>query len=185
MIDDLENLITQSIDGLLSPEQQAQVDAELARNPAALAMRDEYAALDAALKRTPLPNLNFEILSQRISQAVDESDGPAPIFVFPAWSKWSVGTAAAACIVLTFTVWGHHSAPAPTAIAPVNSSTQVAIMDAGAPINRQPIASVAIGPEPGQEKTNLPAREALTTPRSAVAIDSAAPPAQDNDRPLY
>jgi hypothetical protein len=189
--EDLENLITQSLDGLLSPEQQTDLDAELARNPAARDLLTKYASLDAALKNTPLPALNFDVLAQRISQAVDESEGPAPIYVFPAWSKWSAGIAAAACVLLTLTIWGHRSIPEqiqPVAIAPPTVTTtpaNVAIMVTGEAINNQPITAVAIGPQPGRDHIDLPAREALTQPRSAVAIDSATVPAQDTDRPLY
>jgi anti-sigma factor RsiW len=191
MNQELENLITQSLDGLLSPEQQVELDAELARNPAARQLFNEYASLDAALKSTSLPAINFDLMAQRISQAVDESEGPAPIYVFPAWSKWSAGIAAAACVLLAVTIWGHRSVPdqpLPVAITTQTTSVapaEVAIMDAGEPINNQPIAAVAIGPQPGRDRIDLPAREALTQPRSAVAIDSAAVPAQDTDRPLY
>jgi hypothetical protein len=189
--EELENLITQSLDGLLSPEQQAELDAELARNPAARQLRDEYASLDSALKTTPLPAINFDLMARRISQAVEESEGPAPIYVFPAWSKWSAGIAAAACMLLAVTIWGHRSAseqPLPVAITPQTVSSvpaKVAIMDVGEAINNQPIAAIAIGPQPGRDRIDLPAREALTQPRSAVAIDSASVPAQDTDRPLY
>ncbi|HWB53837.1 MAG TPA: hypothetical protein VG722_06580, partial [Tepidisphaeraceae bacterium] len=58
MTDDLEILISQSLDGLLSPEDQARLDAELARNPAARKLLDEYRSLDSVLKATPLPAWN-------------------------------------------------------------------------------------------------------------------------------
>lgn len=185
MNDELENLISQSLDGLLSSEEQARLDAELGRDPEARRIYGQYVSLDISLKQSPLPNFDFDALHQRISRAIDDADAPAPIFVFPVWTRWSAGIAAAACVLIAFTIWGHRSEPQlPVAVSRTAAPTQVAIMDAG-PINTQPIAALSIGPQPGLDRIDLPAREALTTPRSAVAIDSAAPPAQDTDRPLY
>jgi anti-sigma factor RsiW len=186
MIDDLENLITQSLDGLLPPEQQAKLDGELARNLEAQSMLADYAALDTALKHSPLPQFDFAQLGQRISDAIAEADEPAVVYTFPAWARWSAGIAAAACMLIVFSIWGHTQRATPVAVSPVQqNSTQVAITIAGSPANTQPIGAISIGPQPGMANLDLPAREALTTSRSSVAIDSAAPPAQDSDRPLY
>lgn len=186
MHEELENLITQSLDGLLSPEQQAKLNGELARNPEAQAILADYAALGAALKQPPLPQFDFAQLGQRISNAIAEADEPAVVYTFPAWARWSAGIAAAACVLIVFSIWGHTQRATRMAVSPVQqNSTQVAISIAGSPANTQPIGAISIGPQPGMANLDLPAREALTTSRSSVAIDSAAPPAQDTDRSLY
>ena len=189
--DDLEILITQSLDGLLSVQQQADLDAELARNPTARALFDEYRNLNTLLQSTPLPRLDYNHLSRKISAAISETELPAITYKFPIWTRWAAGVAVAASIALAFGIWLNQPSapssnsvvfnPATTAVTPV----QVAVLNVQQPINVTPINQISIGPQPGMEKINLPVREALTAPRSAVAIDSALSPRQDTDRPLY
>jgi hypothetical protein len=183
--DDLEIFITQSLDGLLSPEEQAALDAELARNPAARQLREEYLSLDRVLKNAPLPTLNEGRLSRQISLAIADRQMPRPVYIFPIWARWAAGIAAAACVALIAGIWMRPPAQKPMAANMPAGLTQVAIMNAGAPINSRPIGGISIGPQPGMDKTDLAAREALTASHSTVAIDSAAPLAQDSDRPLY
>lgn len=184
--DDLEILITQSLDGLLSPEEQAKLDAELARNPAARKLRDEYLALNTAIAQASLPNLNYDRLAAKISDAIEESEPQVEVYVFPTWARWSGAVAAAACLALFIGIWLSRTEPIrPMAESTSQGSTQVAIMNSGEPINSEPLAAVSVGPQPGTERVDLSAREALTAPRSAVAIDAAAPSGQDTDRSIY
>lgn len=218
--DELEILITQSLDGLASPQEQAKLDEALARDPEAVRLMEEYRSLDGLLKTAPMPEINFEQLGARISAAVRDADAVAAhvdasqddagqedtpaIYRLPRWVAWAAPLAAAACVAIVAGVWwsSQHTAPTggtspiatnaqPTDHAPVTppalvGKVQIAVMPAEPNVNRSPVASVEIGPSAGMAQLNLPAREALTPPRSTVAIDSAASTAQDTaDHSLF
>jgi anti-sigma factor RsiW len=67
---DLELSITQYLDGSLSPSDRAALEKQLGADPAARAMLNEHRKLDALLKASPMPQLQWETLANQISAAV-------------------------------------------------------------------------------------------------------------------
>lgn len=181
--DELENLISRNLDGLLSPAEQADLEAELARNPDARELAEEYQNVNQLLLEAPIPELDYFRLADQISAAIAEADAAerAHGYSFPMWARWTVGLAAAACIALAMGAWVEISRPLNSAAASTAKPVQVAVLGVHDQINREPIRELQIGPRPGMAHADLSAREALTAPRSTVAIDTAAPAAQDSD----
>ena len=79
MQDDLEFRIAQYADGTLSAAEAVEVRRHLAEDPDGRALFEAYAKLDGALNALPLPEVRWEALAERISQAAAvQADRGAP-----------------------------------------------------------------------------------------------------------
>lgn len=116
-----EFLLSRLIDGDLSPEEITALQARLAREPALRETLDQLQRLNGALltQRAAQPRVNLALLHADIMREVESSQSPA-IIRFPLWTRAAGLIAAAAAIVLMFTVFRPAGAPR------IESPTQLA-----------------------------------------------------------
>jgi anti-sigma factor RsiW len=73
----LEFVISQYVDGTLSEAERIQLEALLANDAAARALVEQHRKLNEALRATPMPAVRWELLAERIGNAVAEAEAPA------------------------------------------------------------------------------------------------------------
>lgn len=73
----LEFVISQYVDGTLSEAGRSQLEALLANDPAARALVEQHRKLNEVLRAIPMPGVRWELLAERIGNAVAEADAPA------------------------------------------------------------------------------------------------------------
>src|SRR5579872_3481880 len=79
--EELEISITQYLDGTLPAEQRAALEAVLATDASARALLEEHRRLDAAMRSAmPMPDVDWENLGRRISDAVADAPAAAPVY---------------------------------------------------------------------------------------------------------
>lgn len=179
--EDLEFRISQYIDGTLDDAQRRALEIEIARDPAAAELVAEYRRIDDALKTSlPLPNVDYDALAARISDAIDAQDRPHVLYSFK-WARRAVSVAVAACILLMGGLWirssGLFGPGDPNAVlvhvtGPQSESTYAA-----------PIQVIHIGPSPTVASGPSPATEALVARPSTLVIASASLAPEDNALP--
>lgn len=101
-VDDLDLLISRSLDGDLRPEEQRELDRVLASDPAARERHAAFSSIVAALSALPRPEAPFA-LATRVNAQVDEntrglSSSLHRFGLFP--GKGAIGVAAGALVVL-------------------------------------------------------------------------------------
>jgi anti-sigma factor RsiW len=188
--DDLEFLISQYVDGGLGGGKREALEARLKLDPSARAVLADFRALDANLKGLPLPDVRWEALATRISNAVANAEEPARSYRISdyRWTRWGAVAAAVLIAAGTAFVTLRDRGPRTIAIGPSTPvGTQVAkviVIGPDASTEVAPVSApvlVAIGPSdrlPKQAAYNRYASEVITRP-SQVLIASTARPAQD------
>ncbi len=168
----LEFEITQWLDGDLPPEREAMLQRQLAADPQALRLVEEYRKLNEWLEQLPPPpEVDWDALQARIGQAVARQQTRRPVY---AWRQLAL----AACILLSLGVgmrlflFQSRSA-GPVAMVRING---VESPSAGA----VPVTQIAISPAPAlddQHQLALLSAPGEAPPR--VIIGTGRQPAQD------
>ncbi len=177
--EDLEFRISQYIDGTLDEPQRRALEAEIVRNPEAAVLLEQFRQIDQALQTSlPLPDINYDALAARISDAIAAEDQPHVLFSFK-WVRHAVSVAAAACILLVGGLWIHNSglfdaSDNGDAFVHVTGPQSEAAFAA-------PVQVIHIGPSPWTDRT--PATEALVARPSKLVIASASAEPYDNALP--
>ena len=79
----IEFLISQHVDGTISDDDRAVLEAHLATDADARLLVQEYCKLDALVKAAPpVPDVDFDVLAARINEAIDEHNA-APSYRLP------------------------------------------------------------------------------------------------------
>jgi anti-sigma factor RsiW len=118
MIDEeFEFLLTQYLDGALSPAEVAKVENRLAEDAEARNLLEEYRRLNGLMREAPaMPNLRWDVLSGRISDAVAGETPPVRSFKLRDYFKqprlgaraWAwAAVALAACVLVAVGVAIH------------------------------------------------------------------------------
>ena len=179
--EDLEFRISQYIDGTLDDAQRRALEIETARDPAAAELLAQYRQIDDALKTSlPLPNVDYDALAARISDAIDAQDRPHVLYSFK-WVRHAVSVAVAACILLVGGLWLRSSGLFESA-----DSNGVLVRVTGPQSEStfaEPIQVIHIGPSPGIAGGPSPATEALVARPSTLVIASASLAPEDNALP--
>jgi len=191
---DFELLLTRLIDGDLSVEERAQVEARLPADAAAKRLYEQHLNLTAALREEPvaISGINWDSLSSAISANLDteevedeRSDRELAVLFSFKWLRPAMGLAVAACalIAVGIGIWRFNARANPAATSPV----QVAAFITHDTLAGQPSEEIQIGPSAAFSSANmdLSVQEAIVAPPTRVAIDSAVLPAQDSDRLPY
>jgi anti-sigma factor RsiW len=178
--EELEFQIAQYADGTLAAEEVAALEQLLADDAEARGMLESYRKIDATLKRElPLPSMDFDLLQEKLSDAVAESDRPVTIKLFT-WTR-GIGVAVAAMIVIAIgSVIFRSSKPAPiTVVAIVNPKPveSIGAIEISGPVAEASataaVEEVSIGPSAlaQRQPLNYAASEDLIyrTPRVVIA----------------
>jgi anti-sigma factor RsiW len=95
---------TEYLDGTLSTAEMASIETRIANEPGLAAVVEEYRALDGALKNAmPMPAVKWDLLAERLSEAVDEQSQRGRMFIGN-WLKQPMRLAAAAVIIIALGV---------------------------------------------------------------------------------
>jgi len=179
--EDLEFRISQYIDGTLDDTQRRALEREVEQNPNAAQLLAQYRQLDRYLKTAlPLPDVNYDALASRISDAIDEADRPPVLYSFK-WVRRAVSIAVAACIVLAGGLWIYFNG-LPRSIGSNGVIVQVIGPQSEAAYG-DPVQVIQIGPSAYAAAGPSPAAEALIAKPSRLVIASAADPVQDTVLP--
>ena len=154
--DELEFQISQYLDGTLGEAERSALEARLGSDADARALLDEYRRLDAALKVAPLPAVNWDALSARISSAVaDQQDEPARTYRI-GFVRTMAGLAVAACVLVAVGLGLRLMPPGRTgsdagtiAVNQPKAPTEIIVVDAGpaAPAAApEPLEAIVVGP---------------------------------------
>lgn len=186
----LEYSISQYIDGTLSPLERDALDEQLATDPAARALLEEYRSLNAIVK-TDMPRgpaIDWDQLGRRIGDAVAREPSPAGRTYQLAWVRSVQRIAIAACILMVFGLgiqsYRSHVAFQVSGPAPAPPLTGVSIVMITGPQEEAPsgavVAQIAIGPAPSVDEFAWRYADSGVVARpQVVLIDRAYGPAQD------
>jgi len=146
MIDEqFEFRLSQYLDGTLPVDEAAAFFDELSKNPAAMALLDEYRRLDLVLKAQPTDAINWDGLAEDISAQIDEESRLRLRGV--GWFRQPLRIAMAASVLLAVGIAGwmtlHNTTTGPvgpTAIAHITGpAAEVA--------TAAPVSNIQIGPD--------------------------------------
>lgn len=174
----LEFEITQWLDGDLPDEKQAMLRRHLEQDPQAAKLMEEHQKLNDLLAKVPsLPQLDWEAMQTRISQAVGVNAKQQHAMRLPQWGQLAI----AACALLALGLGMRllifrQSLPATAgqAVALVQiSGPQAATVPANA------IADVSIGPPASVAASYSPQSEQWADRPPQIMIAPGAQPAQD------
>ena len=209
MIDEqLEFQISQYADGTLPESERALVELRLLSSAEARDLLAEYQSLDGALKSAmPLPAVNWDRLSEHLSDAVDAQRDARAATVLGRIGNWG-RSAIAACLVIGMigvlvwiqsrstitdnsqvstnpatppphTIVTETPPPRPAAVVVLRGPTAEASASA-------PVVVVKVGPSPSAAEDNWRiAEDVVTGPSRAVWIASSDDAAQDTERLPY
>jgi anti-sigma factor RsiW len=175
-----EYLLSQYLDGELSPAKRAIVEKKLADDPQAWEMLREFAQIDAQLRGAmPLPEIDWEANAARISSAIAEL--PEPPASIPLFRPWIFATALAACLLLGITLLLDlrglgplRNSPPPQA-AP--TADEIARADVTGPDIQSAagdsVADVALDSPPVDMQTTIEYSDPVVAQPSSVSIVSA------------
>ena len=187
--DELEFAIIQYLDGTLAEADEAALESRLATDADARALLAQYRGLDRALRAQPLPDIDFDALSDRIRAAVAAQDEPAQSYRLH-WVRTAAALALAACVVIAVGVGIRrlHAPPAPGPQVVVNPNrptpaaepTHIVVVDI-APRHvpsTAPVAIVSVGPSAAPEDRSALARydeDLISRPSQVIIARSGAP----------
>ena len=154
--DELEFQISQYLDGTLGEADRSALEGRLASDAEARALLDEYRRVDVALKAAPLPAVDWDALSARISGAVaEQQDEPATTYRI-GFFRTIAGLAVAACVLAAVGLGIRLMQPARlgngTGTAGVTTNKtpkEIIVVDAGPAVPQaspQPIEAIVVGP---------------------------------------
>ncbi len=191
MVDEeFEFLLTQYLDGALSPDQAQQVRRRIQEDSSAQQLYAEYKRLDVLMSSAPaMPNIQWDVLGDKISKEVAAQPSPVRSYKMPlAWVGASVALAACALITVGVALGIHGPQPGPdiaaqapqtaSAVATVSGSlsrvigpqSEAPAGPSGATIQIIPPQSVADGDE------FIPYAEGVVHHPSHISIASTALP---------
>ena len=184
----LEFRISQYADGTLPAAEAAALEAELASNADAQAMLEEYRQLDAALKREmPLPAVKWDLLADRISDAVAERDRSNFTIRLFGWGRTAVAAAILVCVAGALWTLIRPQTREQVVVNPSTSTAPalVAISEIAGPAAQSAtepaIEEIAIGPSPQaqQQVVAYAAEESILYRAPRVVIASTPMQRQD------
>ena len=191
---DLELSITQYLDGSLSSAERTALEKQLDADPAARAMLDEHRKLDALLRSSPVPQLQWDALANQISAAVAKVE--IPVEAEPVrsnrmtWLRIGVPMAIAASMMIGVGVAFHFfrpnanlpaGNPAPPAVAVI---TGPQVETTAAPSQVQ----ISVGPAQvasSDDSTLWRYSDDVTSRPAHVTVASGINPAQDSSLPAF
>jgi anti-sigma factor RsiW len=185
----LEFAISQYADGTLPAARRAALEAQIAADPALEALLAEYRHLTGALDSLPqMPAINFERLSDHISQQIAQAEEErARVFQMP-WVRRIAGLAVAASVALVIGIGLEHRSNSVTHVtAPAAGEIAVAGPAPEAPAGAV-VAQISIGPSPSvamDDSTWRYGDSGVVAPAQRVVIASSDAPAQDNSATPY
>jgi anti-sigma factor RsiW len=174
--DRFEYLLSQYLDGELSPAKRAYVEKKIAEDPNAWTQLREYAQLNAGLQSAlPLPPIDWNANARRISAAIAQLPPPAPVRI-SILRPWIFAAALAACLLLGFTLLLNLRAqPAPQNSLP--PSDEIARADITGPAVESPagdpVAEVTLDAPPPGSASAARFSDAIVAQPSRVSIISA------------
>jgi len=175
-----EFAITLYLDGELSADERAAMEQRLAVDPAARRVAGEYAALDRIIKRAmPLPNLNWDRVSQEISQAVDEVTQRQRYSLV--WLRQTAKLAMAACILIAIGVGAMLLLNRGTTHTSEQRIARVEVPRADQPTAPQ-VAQISIGAMNDVADSSYSSAQVIgrESPRLSITMASACRDAQEN-----
>lgn len=179
--EDLEFRISQYIDGTLDDTQRRALERELEQDSNAAQLLGQYRQIDNYLKSAlPLPQVDYDALANRISDAIDQADRPHVLYSFK-WVRRAASIAVAACIILAAGIWIYTNG-----LIPSNGNNSVIVQVTGPQSEAafaDPIQVIQIGPSAVAAAGPSPASEVLVAKPSRLVIASAADPEQDTVLP--
>ncbi|MCC6424653.1 MAG: hypothetical protein IT447_14360 [Phycisphaerales bacterium] len=152
-LEELEFSISQYLDGTLPPLERAALEGRLANDPQAQEILAEQRKLNELLATVePLPAVNWEKLSRRISRSVDQAEAPAVSRYRIGGGRIAIGITAAACLLIAATVTMVLLRPGSTyqtntQATGVQGFASVAVLTTEQP-QGTPITQIRIGPAP-------------------------------------
>jgi anti-sigma factor RsiW len=181
--DELEFSISQYLDGTLGDAERDALDERLATDAEARAILGEYESLQRMLVAEPLPQMDWEALSNRISTAVSREELPAQSYKIGQWfSPARLAIAASALIAagIGFSVLREQPASGPVIAAQPISIVATTPVSEPVQVSSEPVR-VAIGPSPTLQNEPIILRyaDAVVQRSSKALIVSAAPAGQD------
>ena len=154
MIDEqLEFAISQYADGTLPPSQRVALEAQLASDPALIALLEEYRRLDGALEKVSSPpTIDWDRLSSHLFDVVaagdigsDVGSEPVRIYAMP-WVRRVAGLAIAACLAIVIGIhFPHRAKPLAAPIGPAEIAVAGPMADAPA---GAVVEQISVGPSP-------------------------------------
>jgi len=184
MIDEqLEFAISQYADGTLPPSQRVALEAQLASDPALIALLEEYRRLDGALEKVSSPPaIDWDRLRSHLSDVVDESDvgsEPVRIYAMP-WVRRVAGLAVAACVAIVIGIhFPHRAKPLAAPIGPAEIAVAGPMADAPA---GAVVEQISVGPSPAIAMDDATFRygdSGVVSQPARVVIATSDAPAQD------
>ena len=185
--DELEFAISQYLDGNLAAADEAALESRLSTDAEARALLAEYRSLDRALRASPVPDIDFAALSDRIRTAVAAQDEPAQSYRLH-WVRTAAALALAAAVVIAVSVGIRRlqAPPVPTGPivkAPTQEPKQIVVIDTTARTapSTAPVAIVSVGPSTAAGDRTALARyhEDLISRPSQVIIARTGSPSSD------
>ena len=147
--ENLEFSISQYVDGTLSADERAAVEAELAVDPSARAALAEHRRLNDLLA-TPPAGLDWDRVASHLTAFVADGNDHVAVAGRIGWrSPWRIGSiaAAAAGVAVTVGLLAHRGRPSPVVPVPSESVAVVTGPSVEAPAGPAE-ADVKIGPSP-------------------------------------
>jgi len=152
--DELEFSISQYLDGTVPELERPALERRLESDLSAQALLAEYRKLNEALRATPLPEVRWDLLAERLSHAVAEAEEPAQSYRI-GWRRMPVPLGLAASVLFAAGIALH-----------VYRSSGVTNL----PLARLPVATVAVVTGPQVDMPAGPVQsEVAIGPAKAVA----------------
>ena len=184
--DELEFAISQYLDGNLAAADESALESRLSTDADARALLAEYRSLDRALRASPVPEIDFAALGDRIRGAVAGQDEPAQSYRLH-WVRTAAALALAACVVIAVSVGirrlqAPQSPTGPIAGVPAQEPKQIVVIDTSPRTvpSTAPVAIVSVGPSAAGDRPALARyHEDLLSRPSQVIIARNGAPSQD------
>jgi anti-sigma factor RsiW len=177
--DRFEYLLSQYLDGQLSPAERAFVESQLAQDSNAWETLREYSEIDALLRTPmPMPEIDWQDHAAKISAAIAEIPQPArsiPLFRPPIFRPWIA--ALAACLLLGISLVLDLRSQQPKTSAPQRPTDEVARADVTGPLIQpaggDSLADVTLDSQPSEPQSPVEFADPVVTQPSRVSIISA------------
>jgi len=191
-MEDLEFIISQYIDGGLSPEQIAALEERLTIDAEARKLLDEYRRLDVAMNvALATPAVKWDRLADHISRAVDEQEqreeaSRRRVFTIGWTGRIAIAAAIALAVGLSLYPWSSATkpgvSPSPTGTTPMAINVQGPQIETA---TGPGVLDVKIGPSPTVAAADNAWRyaDSIVAEPSRVTIAGALPAIDDQDQP--
>jgi anti-sigma factor RsiW len=189
--EDLEFLISQYIDGTISPDDRVALEARLATDVEARELVREYRKLEGLIQANvpPVPEVDYDALTSRINDAIDEQQAERTRRFRIPWIGGGIGLALAASVMIVIGTWMRTATPTKTGpgqLAAGKAVAEVAVVFPEVSISPGPAVQVVeISGPAGGGSASIAISEAIVHQSNTLFIAKADTPAQDTSRILY